>query len=60
MPHLNGVGDGNENFHIYISNTCSCSNTPELETGEIKTLQLLKQTFEQANAHRFSLTLVIY
>ena len=26
-----------------------CSNTPELETGEIKTLKLLKQTFVQPN-----------
>ena len=27
----------------------SCSNTSELETGEIRTLQLLKQVFEQPN-----------
>ena len=25
---------------------CSCSNTPELETGEIKTFQLLQNAFE--------------
>ena len=28
----------------------SCSNTPELETGEIKTLQLLKNATKQANS----------
>ena len=27
----------------------SCSNTPEMETGEIRTLQLLKLAFEQSN-----------
>lgn len=27
----------------------SCSNTPELETGEIRTLQLLKKAFDQSN-----------
>ena len=27
----------------------SCSNSPELETGEIKTLAILKQAFEQSN-----------
>ena len=35
-------------FTLLATLAC-CSNTPELETGEIKTLQLLKQTFEQAN-----------
>tara|TARA_Y100000766_G_C18845971_1_gene575687 strand:+ start:553 stop:1224 length:672 start_codon:yes stop_codon:yes gene_type:complete len=30
----------------------SCSNTSELETGEIKTLQLLKQVFEQPNSSK--------
>ena len=32
---------------ILISLLMSCSNTPELETGEIKTLQLLKNTIDQ-------------
>ena len=27
----------------------ACSNTPDLETGEIKTLQLLKNVFSQSN-----------
>ena len=27
----------------------SCSNAPEMETGEIKALQLLKQTFSKSN-----------
>ena len=27
----------------------SCSNSPDMETGEIKTMQLLKQTFEQSD-----------
>ena len=27
----------------------SCSNSPEMETGEIKTLQLLKQAFNKSN-----------
>ena len=27
----------------------SCSNTPELETGEIKTLAILEQAFQQSN-----------
>ena len=31
-----------------ISVVCSCSNTPELETGEIKTLQMLKDAFSQS------------
>ena len=35
-------------FALIVTLGC-CSNTPELETGEIKTLQLLKQTFEQPN-----------
>ncbi len=30
----------------------SCSNTSELETGEIKTLKLLKQVFEQPNGSK--------
>ena len=32
-----------------ISLLVSCSNTPELETGEIKTLALLEQAFQQSN-----------
>ena len=32
-----------------VSILASCSNTPELETGEIKTLAILKQAFEQSN-----------
>lgn len=27
----------------------SCSNTPDMETGEIRTLKMLKQTFEKSN-----------
>lgn len=34
---------------IAISILASCSNTPELETGEIKTLAILKQAFQQSN-----------
>ena len=34
---------------VLISVLCSCSNTPELETGEIKTLSLLQQAFQQQN-----------
>ena len=34
-------------FTLIVTLGC-CSNTPELETGEIKTLQLLKQTFGQS------------
>ena len=34
---------------VLISILTSCSNTPELETGEIKTLALLKQAFQQSN-----------
>ena len=33
----------------FISILASCSNTPELETGEIKTLQLIKNSFNQTN-----------
>jgi len=33
---------------LFVTLAC-CSNTPELETGEIKTWQLLKQSFEQSN-----------
>ena len=33
----------------FISILASCSNTPELETGEIKTLQLIKNAFNQTN-----------
>ena len=36
------------NFALILTLT-SCANTPERETGEIKTLQLLKQAFEQRN-----------
>ena len=32
-----------------MSTLSSCSNTPELETGEIKTLQLLKKAITQSN-----------
>ena len=35
-------------FVLVLTLGC-CSNTPELETGEIKTLQLLKQVFETPN-----------
>ena len=35
-------------FLLFLTLAC-CSNSPELETGEIKTLQLLKQSFEQYN-----------
>ena len=41
-----------KNFLInfaFILTLASCTNTPERETGEIKTLQLLKQAFEQRN-----------
>ena len=34
---------------ILISILTSCSNTPELETGEIKTLEILNQAFKQSN-----------
>lgn len=34
---------------IIISTLASCANTPEIETGEIRTLQLLKQAFEKSN-----------
>ena len=34
---------------LAISALASCSNTPELETGEIKTLKLIKKIFEQNN-----------
>ena len=34
---------------VVISILASCSNTPELETGEIKTLATLKQAFQQSN-----------
>ena len=34
---------------IFIFILASCSNTPELETGEIKTVQLLKNVTEQLN-----------
>ena len=36
------------NFALILTLT-SCANTPERETGEIKTLQLLKQAFDQRN-----------
>ena len=34
---------------VVISLLVSCSNTPDLETGEIKTLALVKQAFQQSN-----------
>lgn len=34
---------------VLISVLGSCSNTPELETGEIKTLSILQQAFQQQN-----------
>ena len=34
---------------IFISILVSCSNTPELETGEIKTIAILGQAFQQLN-----------
>ncbi len=34
---------------ILILTLASCANTPEIETGEIRTLQLLKQAFESSN-----------
>jgi len=36
------------NFALILTLT-SCTNTPERETGEIKTLQVLKQAFEKRN-----------
>ena len=36
------------NFALILTLT-SCTNTPERETGEIKTLRLLKQAFEHRN-----------
>ena len=36
------------NFALILA-LSSCTNTPERETGEIKTLQVLKQAFEQRN-----------
>lgn len=36
------------NLALILTLAC-CSNTSELETGEIKTLQLLKQAFKQTN-----------
>lgn len=34
---------------VLISILTSCSNTPELETGEINTLSILNQAFQQSN-----------
>ena len=34
---------------VLISILTSCSNTPELETGEIKTLAILGKAFKQSN-----------
>ena len=34
---------------VLISILTCCSNTPELETGEIKTLAILHQAFQQSN-----------
>ena len=34
---------------VLLSMLASCSNTPELESGEIKTLATLKQAFQQLN-----------
>ena len=36
------------NFFIILTMVC-CTNTSELETGEIKTFQLLKQAFAKPN-----------
>ena len=36
---------------LFVTLGC-CSNTPELETGEIKTWQLLKQSFEKSNSSK--------
>ena len=33
----------------FILTLASCSNAPEMETGEIRTLQLLKKAFEGSN-----------
>ena len=33
----------------FILTLTSCSNAPEMETGEIRTLQLLKKAFEDSN-----------
>ena len=35
---------------LLIFSLCSCSNTSDLETGEIKTLQLLKNAFDRSNS----------
>ena len=34
---------------VLISILVSCSSTPELETGEIKTIALIKQAFQKSN-----------
>ena len=34
---------------IIVSILASCSNTPDLETGEIKTLAIIKQALRQSN-----------
>ena len=36
-------------YLVFMSIIASCSNTPDLETGEIKTLSLLKEAFLQSN-----------
>ena len=36
---------------LFVTLGC-CSNTPELESGEIKTWQLLKQSFEKSNGSK--------
>ena len=36
----------------FIFALASCSNTPELETGEMKTLQLLKNAIEESNSEK--------
>ena len=37
---------------LLVFSLCSCSNTSELETGEIKTLQLLKDAFDRSNSSK--------
>ncbi len=34
---------------VFVSVLASCSNTPGFETGELKTLELLKQAFQQSD-----------
>lgn len=37
---------------IFLITLASCSNTPDLDTGEIKTLQLLKKALDESNKPR--------